>query len=772
MKYPDFSTNHLSIEKEVYTSESYKLSKTYFEEQARYFSYALDYPKEHIISARNYYSSKRDLLDFEYLEDIYGMQNPIDLSFTNIIKPRVDALIGLSIMSEPDFMVAYTDKETVRAVRKEKMSGLMKELKESMQEDLKQGRLDAGNKVEGKQSKEAKPLQSIVEKLDKLGEKYGDDYESAYLIGAQHILRLIETDEDINMVQVKKEVAKDYFTVGECYVKSDYIGEGKDPKIRHVLPEELYSDRPRRDRDLKRAGVVVVKKRVSPHEILSELGDIITKDDAELLFSTYSSLGSISLYNGARDIDLEPHGEVAGSEMDTLYMKTGWDNSNNNQPFVHEVVDFYHIEWLASTRIPNGKGGYVYREDRYEVYRIGPEIFIGGRRCDEAPRKKDTPWKTCLSYSGGINTNSTHVVTSMVNSMREIQDLYDIVMFFRNNAIANSGVSGSRVNVAAIPKALGKKFMDRLTKWITIRKQGLELVDPTEEGANLFQHYGDFDASISGTAITAINAVLESLTVQADIISGVPRQMLGQIEQRDAVANVKVGIQQVSVLSLEMFRDVDIVLNQSVQGTLDNFKYAYRNKGKEGIYRNGMAMIPFVIDPSKFSVTEYKITVVSSGVENAKLLKIQTLAQELAKQGTVDPDVLVKILNRKSIHEIEAVLIKAVAKKKEETMNMQQAQEQIEQSDKMVQELEAEIKRLENNAAQSDKNRLKQEASIAERTAQQKDREIEIEQDRAEAEKRFNARELVLKEKVVQLEKEQLMFGAGNSQEINNNQFS
>jgi hypothetical protein len=29
------------------------------------------------------------------------------------------------------------------------------------------------------------------------------------------------------------------------------------------------------------------------------------------------------------------------------------------------------------------------------------------------------------------------------------------IMFFRNN-IANSGVSGSRVNIAAIPKALGK----------------------------------------------------------------------------------------------------------------------------------------------------------------------------------------------------------------------------------------------------------------------------------------------------------------------------
>jgi hypothetical protein len=77
------------------------------------------------------------------------------------------------------------------------------------------------------------------------------------------------------------------------------------------------------------------------------------------------------------------------------------------------------------------------------------------------------------------------------------------------------------------------------------QKARLELVDPTD-GANLFQHYGDFNASIQGDAINAVNAILESLAVQADIVSGVPRQMLGVIEQRDAVENVKVGINQVS----------------------------------------------------------------------------------------------------------------------------------------------------------------------------------------------------------------------------------
>jgi hypothetical protein len=90
---------------------------------------------------------------------------------------------------------------------------------------------------------------------------------------------------------------------------------------------------------------------------------------------------------------------------------------------------------------------------------------MGGRRCEEAPRRRDTHGKL-PELQSPYQCCSNGVIDSMVNSMRELQDLYDIMMFFRNNTVANSGVSGSRVNIAAIPKALGKTFMTRLTKWV------------------------------------------------------------------------------------------------------------------------------------------------------------------------------------------------------------------------------------------------------------------------------------------------------------------
>jgi hypothetical protein len=123
-----YINNYLSLQKEVFLSDKEKLSDTYFHDLADFYIAALVRTKGHI-AARNYYSSTRDELDFQYLEDIYGMQNPIDLGFTNIIKPRVDALVGLSLLSEPDFRVAYTDADTIKAVAEEKLEGVLSELK-------------------------------------------------------------------------------------------------------------------------------------------------------------------------------------------------------------------------------------------------------------------------------------------------------------------------------------------------------------------------------------------------------------------------------------------------------------------------------------------------------------------------------------------------------------------------------------------------------------------------------------------------------------------
>lgn len=762
------STSYTYLKKEIYLTENEKLSPEYFSSMADFYIASLVREKYHITMARNYYSSTRDNLDFQFLEDMYGMQNPIDLGFTNIIKPRVDALVGLSLMSEPEFTVAYVDEETIKKVKKEKLEGTIRDINLELQSAISNG-ITAANEAQKAgaqpQPQSANPTKGDIDILQKIADRYGESFISSYETSAQHILNFIQSDSEIDFANLKKEVSKDYFTTGEAYTKDIYKGEGKDPKKIFVRPEHLFSNRPKHDKDFTNTDVVVTRKQVSVHNILKELGDVITKKDAEDIVTRYSALGAeVHLMVGPVDVMLDPEDL---HQMDRAVGNTGY--SNGYSSLVGDDVTLYHVEWLASTRIPSGNGGYVYREDRYECYRVGGDIYIGGRKCDEAPRKQDAPWKTTLSYKAVVNASPNGVIESMVNSLREIQDLYDIIMFFRNNTVANSGVSGSRVNTAAIPKALGTKFMDRLTKWITLRKQGVELIDPTEEGANLFQHYGDFSNAISGDSINAINAILESLTVQADVVSGVPRQMLGVIEQRDAVQNVQAGMKQVSVLSLEMFKDIDRALCQGLQESLDLYKWSYKNKPKEGIYKTGTALVPFIVSPTDFSFTSYRVSVVSAGIENPKLIKIQTLATEFAKLGMVDPDVLVKIVNKKSVHEIETILQEAVAKKKEESSNIQQMQQTIESLQAELKKAQADNARLVNNASQQSKEKLALEAQVARDNTRLRERELDIMEDKNKATNKIAEKDIILKSAVVELEKEQLIFSDGKETEVNNN---
>jgi hypothetical protein len=760
-----YTNNYSSIKDEVYLSEAEKLKPQHFKDKADFYIESLVGVKIGVETARNYYSSVRDQLDFEYLEDIYGMQNPIDLGFTNIIKPRVDALVGLSLLSEPVFSVAYTDSETVNLVDQEKMDGLLKELDADFQSRVKSNKRTADKTPDQKPDISENPSEGLKDWLSKVTNKYGDSYKSSFEIAAENILRHIETDADIDMSNIKKEVSKDYFTTGEGYTRSVYKGKGKDPIIECVKPENIFTNRPRHERDLKKADVVVTKQRVTVHNILKELGDVISKKDAELLFTSYSTLGNdINIKEGAPDVMISQNGK---HEMDREDIKTGYANSHHG--LVGDLVDFYHVEWLASTRISDGKGGHVYREDRYESYRVGTEIHIGGRRCEEAPRSEDSLWKTTLSYSGLINVSPKGVIESMINNMREIQDLYDIMMFFRNNTVANSGVSGSRVNVAAIPKSLGNNLVERLSKWIVFRKQGLELVDPTEDGAQQFNHYGDFDSSVNHNSIQAINAILESLAAQADIISGVPRQMLGIIEQRDAVENVKVGINQVSVLSLELFKDIDRCLNRTVQETLDAFKFSYKEQPKRGVRKHGTTVIPFVVHPSKFAMTDYKVSVISAGIENPKLLKIINLSKELVAAGALPATVMIKILNKKSVHEIENLVEEALEKQKEENISIQKMQQALEESQTSIKQLEAEIARLTNNAQAQQKDKLKLETVIAEQKNIHKLKELDLIEKKNIKEGQIKDKEILLKAETVELEKEELLFATGNAKEVNNN---
>ena len=130
---------------------------------------------------------------------------------------------------------------------------------------------------------------------------------------------------------------------------------------------------------------------------------------------------------------------------------------------------------------------------------------------------------------------------------------------------------------------------------------------------------------------------------------------------------------------------------------------------------------------------------------------------------------MIKILNKRSVHEIELLLDNAVAEKKEEMMSIQKMQGALDQVEGQVKELEAEIARLENNAKAQSAEKLKLEKTVAGYQNQQKNRELDIIEKKNKESNKIDKSELVLKKQTVALEREQLLFGSGNSKEVKNN---
>ena len=145
------------------------------------------------------------------------------------------------------------------------------------------------------------------------------------------------------------------------------------------------------------------------------------------------------------------------------------------------------------------------------------------------------------------------------------------------------------------------------------------------------------------------------------------------------------------------------------------------------------------------------------------------MATEFAKLGMVDPDVLVKIVNKKSVHEIETILQEAVAKKKEENSNIQQMQQTIESLQAELKKAQADNARLVNNASQQSKEKLALEAQVARDNTRLRERELDIMEDKNKATNKIAEKDIVLKSAVVELEKEQLIFSDGKETEVNNN---
>jgi hypothetical protein len=764
----DLTTN-LNIE-DIHVSEEDKNNIDYLRKKTNFLITSLVREDLNIRKCRDLYDGKRDPLEYEYLQSVYGLETPMSLKMTPLIKTRIDVLVGLLLDETFKYQVSINDKDTIGIIEDRKKNTKYKTIfkqfkKQSIEhaEQYKNGQALSSDLVS------AKIIEDIIKRIDK---NFISEFEEI----AQSLITFFERDKTIELRQKLKQLFLDLLITGKCYYRTYVKNLGEDPVLEVCKPENIFFNKNTNFQFMSSGNkpnvtAVVHRFYMTRSQVLSQYGHYMSPDDKVKLFGKTFGGG------GGSNIITSP------SQMEYMYSKEGSRNANQHTYNMWDTVAVYHTEWLANNEVkfqdeterlehqnvskavkskffpeltgtgePNKS---YYRLNRYESIRINADIILNCGKSLHEPRSMGAPAYTTLSYNGVAYNDRNGRAYSLAYSLKDLQDLYDITMFHRDNLIANSGVNGSRINLAGIPKVLGNSFMERLLKFVALRKQGVELIDPTEEGAELFQHYGDFKGSLDGNVINALQTVLESIERQADITSGVNRYMYQAAEQRDAVSNVKTGIKQTSLIVKDTFELIYNIRENILTDLINQAKITYIH-GKKGSYIIGSKMVLFTLMPKDFCFTDYNINILNVGRDAEKIANIKALLPELVGRDDLSSDILIKTALSDSATEIISIVEESMEAKKIEhdTIN------------KLSTQLNNAMSEIKNSRDELNKTatELKKFQDLNLNILQQ---EVDIEGRRVDNEKNFQSETLALGKmtaiekvkkdsQVVQLEREQL----------------
>ena len=695
----------------------------------------LVYEKTTLIKAYNYYHGKRDPEQFRHLEENYGIGTPTSIEFIPLVKKHIDVLIGeyLSIPVKPK--ISCKDDETISNIFRDKQLEINKTVVTELRNHLNNTIVAA---INGSQVAEdsviKKSIQKLIENLDR-------NFISEYEIAAQNIVDWAIQSRNIDLINKRKIILTDLLVSGTCYfrVRPTANKSGIDFKV--CNPINTFIDRNPESPYLKHSARAVVREYLTKHQILTRYGEFLKKEDLEVLESmeAYSQDGSTTTY-------LRSYDSVTGNNI-TDGVLGGFEITpllpfERNTSKYFRLFPVYEVEWLQSDKV-NGK----YITNRYEGVRIGTSIYILTGKVENVIREVGHPEECSLSVNGIFSFDRNGDPYSLILSTANLQDKYDVLHFYRDNIIAESGTVGDWVDVAYLPSFLGTEMSERLMKWKAYGKAGIKLFDSSQEGlppANTT--FGGFDDTVKLQAIQAIELAIQSIENEVSTTTGVFKEKLGGIEQRDAVSNVQVGIRQSAFITKQYYQLMDLMTREILIDILNVCKTVFKNGISGNIVLGDKLSKTFTALPEYYSFTDFDIHIVDSSETIIEQETIKQLTTELAKSNLVDPEVLVEIASsRNGLTKMKADVIKSLNKKKEETgevtklsEQVQQLSDQLKQTSNEARTLQQQVEKLNAEKIDIERKRLEYEKelewykarsdnSFKEKTAEADNKRVELE---------------------------------------------
>jgi len=563
--------------------------------------------------------------DLKYVTNPYKVKEgfPASPHNFNIIKPKIDLLIG-ELTKRPDsFKVFHTGEEAVSSIQQMKVDALKNYILASVQNE---GFTEQENE------------QRLAELEEYFRGSYVDEAEEA----AYHSLNYLKEKLDLENKFIKG-FADGLITRKEIYYNGIING---DPWVEKVNPKYFSHDQDPDLENFEDGEWSVYKIPMSITSIHDRLGDLMTESDFDRLIEGASDR---PMRNMGSDVNYNP----------IMRNTPSWLTGEGSTP--ENILDVYHVTWKSFKKIgfltlteETGISTTITVDDTYkellgeaeeiewkwvtevwEGYLIGTDLYVGIQPIENQEFSVDNPNSSKLPYIG-----SCYARKSLVNVMKPLQYMYIIVWYRLELALARDKGKVLIMDVTQIPKNMGIDIPEFLHY---LSAMGVVLVNPYEEGwdtpgrdggrPSAFNNITAADLTMSSTLVQYIN-LLAKIEEMIGEVSGVTKQRQGSIENRELVGNVERSVIQSSHITEMLFWTHNNIKKRLLNSLLNTAKIAWARSGKQKLY--------YIMDDSNrafldlsdnFLYSDFGVFVSDSTRENMNIEALRSLLQPAMQSG-------------------------------------------------------------------------------------------------------------------------------------------
>jgi hypothetical protein len=618
---------------------------------------------ENYLIAEGYFDTKQ----FEYVTDMYGITAPARLVNYPMIMPKLDLLAGELISQPLSFTVNVINRDAIRRKNEKKIQVAAEFILRPLRREME--------KVTGVEFKDEDVGMEIPDDVREFQElKFRDAIEEQVHTGLQYVIQKYD---------LKNLFKRGFYDMGVTS-KEFYrvVIKNGDPVPERLDPRTVIYDPDADVEDLHNALYAGVDNYWTPNEIIDRLGHKLTEKDIDYIEELARMESSwyqdnnvpFSSYIYTKNTSLKVR--VVDIQWRSIRMMKFKKSPNKFDP----EVPYYKM--LADDYKPK-KGEEIVRRPITEIWKgtkIGHEKIIDWGPKPNQYRFEENYAEAKLDYFGVIKTNFNGRTLSIVDALKNIQILYNVVMYHIELCMARAGGKSIVYDVAQKPKKT--PLADVLYH---AKNSGLILINSKQEGQQVstFNQFQQIDFTLSNSVQQLVNLKL-MLEDTAEKLTGISSARSGVQKQGDLVGVTERNVLQSTTITAPMFDLHYKVVGQVLQDVANKMRMCWANEGRMANVFGDMGMQTFKIDKA-ISLDEYGIFIKNSSKEVQEKQIMLQLLERYSSTGAVEPLAAIKAVRGDSATEVENILVSALKEMKAQQVELEErkiaAQEQKNQID-------------------------------------------------------------------------------------------